>query len=148
MTHNHLHTFLLKEGVPVEHLPKVITISKQNLVPMMEGYAKKNTTKKFYICVCNSGHEVSCKDYSWMFSGWSIRVEGQSVLLMKGDWKFDIAQIPVSQDVLFVISKRTNQNELAYCRSDMVCFSRSTNKLIKKPKHNETNRKNNKNKNK
>lgn len=146
MVHNNLHTFLLKEGVPLESLPKLITISKQNLVPMMEGYAKKNPTKKIYICVCNSGHKISCKDCSWMFSGWSIRIDGQNAIFMKGDWKFDIAQIPVSQDILFVISKRTNQNELAYGRSDMVCFSRSANKLVKKPKHNETNRKSNKNK--
>jgi hypothetical protein len=142
MLYNDLHIFLLNEGVPQESLPKVIVIPKQHLVPMMEGYAKENKTKEFYICVCNSGHDVCCKNWSWTFSGWSIRVEGRKVLFLKGDWEFNISQIPIFQNVLFIVSKRTKQNELAQFRGDMICFSSSRKKLMRKTRNNETQRKN------
>lgn len=142
MPNNDLHLFLRKEGIPEESLPKLIVVSKSNLVPIMEGYAKENKTKNFYLCVCNSGHDICCKDWSWSFSGWSIRVEGREVVFFKGNWVFNISQIPVFQNVLFIVSKRTKQNESAYCRGDMLCLSRNSDKLIKRPKHNETQRKN------
>ncbi|MFA6255635.1 MAG: hypothetical protein WC606_00495 [Candidatus Absconditabacterales bacterium] len=139
MLDNDLHRFLLQQGIPQESLPKLIVVSKHDLVPIMEGYDKENRTKNFYICVCNSGHDVCCNNSNWTFSGWNIRVNGCNVVFFKGEWVFDITKIPIFQNILFIVSKRTKENELAR-RRDMVFFSNDRKKLIKKSKRNETER--------
>lgn len=138
---NHLHAFLVEQGIPLEGLPTLIQISKHNLVPIMEGYNKENKSKNFYICVCTSGHDVCCGDWEWTHSGWVIRVQGKQVMFFKGDWTFDITQIPIFQDTLFVVSKRTKVSESALSRSDILCVSKNRKHLVKKKKTPETNRK-------
>lgn len=137
---NELHLFLLEEGIPEVSLPKLILVSKDALIPIVEGYNKEAKTKKFYICVCNSGHDVFCKDWEWSYSGWNIRVIGKKALFFKGDWEFDISQFPIFQNILFIVSKRTKENEIACFRADMFCFSKSRKRLIGRVTHTETNR--------
>lgn len=137
---NHLHAFLVENGVPLEGLPILIQISKHNLVPIMEGYNKENKSKNFYICVCTSGHDVNCGNWEWTHSGWVIRVQGKQVVFSKGDWVFDITQIPIFQNTVFVVSKRTKVNESALSRSDILCVSKNRKCLVRKRNHPETNR--------
>ena len=140
---NNLHVFLTKQGIPVKGLPRLIEMSKHNLVPIMEGYKKENRSKKFYVCVCTSGHDVSCGNWAWTHSGWVIRVEGKDVLFSKGEWKFNISQIPIFQNTLFIVSKRTKVSECAQDRCDMICISKNRKKLQRGNKYIETNRKRN-----
>jgi hypothetical protein len=140
---NNLHTFLKEQGIPTHNLPTLIPIPKHILVPIMEGYKKQNKSKKFYICVCTSGHDVSCGDWEWAHSGWIIRVKGKNVLFSKGDWEFNLTEIPIFDDILFVVSKRTKVNESAQSRSDVLCITKNRKKLSKQSKPAETNRKKN-----
>lgn len=141
MEENSLHLFLAEKGIPIDALPKLVSVQKSDLVRLVDGYNNEKRTKVFYICVCNSGHDICCSDWDWVFSGWSIRVVGKQVLFFKGAWKFSISQIPVFQDLLFVVSQRTKVNELAQDRKDIVCFSHNRKKLLRKTKSSETKRK-------
>jgi hypothetical protein len=138
---NRLHVFLREQGIPTENLPTLISISKNNLVPIMEGYKKENKGKNFYICVCTSGHDVNCGNWEWAHSGWIIRVKGTEVVFSKGNWEFNLTEIPIYNDILFVVSKRTKVSESAQSRSDILCVSKNRKKLYKRPKPTETNRK-------
>jgi len=129
---NHFTNFLLTQGVPEGKLPNYIRVNKSHLVPILDGYKKENHSKFFYVFVCNSGHDVSCQNYSWVFSGWNIRVSGDKVLLLKEDWVFDISQIPIFNNTIFVVSARTKKNEYAYERYDFVCYSPNRRKFIRK----------------
>ena len=141
MSENDLHLFLLEAGVPRESLPQMIIMYKSTLISIIEGYTKKTVkTKKFYICVCNSGHDVCCKGWEWAFSGWNIRVVGKRVLFYKDEWEFDVSELPIFQNIIFVISKRAKENEFVCFRGDMFCFSKNRKKLISKIKNTGTNR--------
>jgi hypothetical protein len=129
---NYFTKFLLDNGVPEEKLPNYIRVNKKDLVPILDGYKKENCSKFFYVFVCNSGHDVECQSYSWISSGWNVRVIGDKVILLKEDWTFDISQIPIFNNTIFVVSARTKKNECAYERSDFVCFSANRQKLIRK----------------
>lgn len=136
-----LHQFLLEQGIPAKWLPKLIEVPKSKLVPIMEGYAKQNKTKIFYICVCNSGHEATCADFVWDYSGWSFRVKGKKVVFFNRDWVFDISQIPVFQNTLYIVSQRTKLSECAQCRYDLLFVSTYRDKLKRKRKKVEGKRK-------
>lgn len=137
---NDLYGFLVEQGVPTTSLPLLMEVSKANLAPMITGYNKENKTKKFYLCICNSGHEAYCGGLEWSYSGWNIRVKGERVLFFKGEWEFNLFQVPISQDILFVVSKRTKVNECAQVRFDIVCVSKNRQKLVRNVQSSETNR--------
>lgn len=136
-----LYVFLTEQGVPTNHLPRLMGISKAQIIPLIDGYNKKDWTETFYLCICNSGHEVSCAQLDWMFSGWSIRVQGKEVIFFKGDWKFNLSSIPISKDILFIVSRRTKISECAQFRPDLICISQNKKKLVRKVKSPETKRK-------
>lgn len=140
---NELLEFLFSQGVPTKSLPRLTEVPKCHLMPIMEGHKKENKTELFYICVCNSGHDVWCQNIEWTYSGWNIRVKGTETIFFKGEWEFNISQIPVFQDTLFVVSKRTKVSECAQIRTDILCFSQNRKKLLRKTKKIETNRKRN-----
>ena len=141
---NDLYRFLVEQGVPIASLPVLMEVSKAKLTPMITGYNKESKTKKFYLCICNSGHETCCGELEWSYSGWNIRVKGENVLFFKGEWKFDLVKIPISQDILFVVSKRTKVSECAQIRFDIVCVSKNKQKLVRKVQRPETYRRNHK----
>jgi len=137
---NKLHAFLFEYGVPIQQLPGVNQVSKNQLVPIMEGYKKENKNKEFYVCVCTNGHDVTCANCEWFHSGWTIRVQGKNVVLFKEKWEVNISQIPIFKNVLFVVSKRTKMNEFAQNRTDFVCVISNRKKLSRRKKTSETNR--------
>ena len=142
---NDLYLFLIGQGVPEESLPKLVEVSKAQLIPIIDGYKKEDKTKKFYLCVCNSGHDICCNFWEWAYSGWCIRVKGKSVLFFKGEWEFNISHIPISQDTLFVVSRRTKTNEDTKFRADILYVSNNKKKLLRKLKKSEKNQKTGKN---
>ncbi|MCX6823209.1 MAG: hypothetical protein NTX91_04445 [candidate division SR1 bacterium] len=137
---NSLHGFLREQGIPVEELPTLIEVSPLHLVPITEGYNKKNKDQKFYVCVCNSGHNTCCGETSWTYSGWTMRISGTNVIFFKGDRIFDLTQIPLAPDILFIVSKRVFINEVAAKRCDILHVDSRRKKLQRKPKKPETNR--------
>lgn len=139
---NDLYVFLIEQGVPEVSLPRLMEVSPAHLVPIIDGYGNKDKTERFYLCICNSGHEACCGGWEWAYSGWSIRIKGKEAIFFKGEWKFNLSQLPISQDILFIVSKRTKVNECAKCRADVVCVSKDKQKLERSVKKPETNRKN------
>ena len=137
---NQLYAFLMEQGIPKKSLPKLIEISKDNLVPIMEGHTNTHKSKNFYICVCTSGHGVCCGEWEWVHSGWNIRVKGKEIIFSKGKWEIDLTTMPIFQNVLFIVSTRTNVSESAQSRSDILCVSKNRKRLYKRKKITETNR--------
>jgi len=138
---NRLHAFLLERGIPKKLLPTLIKISKDNLVPIMEGRSKKSNNKVFYICVCTSGHSVDCNGLQWGHSGWRMRVTGKEIIFTKRMRKINLIEIPIFDDVLYVVSNRTKAHENAF-RTDILCISNNRKTLSKKKSPPETNRTN------
>lgn len=140
-TENRLHAFLMGRGIPINSLPKLVQISKNHLVPIMDGYKKENKSKIFYVCVCNSGHSINCGDLEWDHSMWVIRVSGNTIVFRKKPWEFNIFELPISPNIFFVVSTRTIVNQIALDRPDIIYVNNSRDRLLSKPKRNETNRK-------
>jgi len=137
---NALHAFLRAQGVPENKLPRLITIYKEDLTPLKGGHKKEAKNKKFYLCVCCSGHSINCGDLEWQHSMWTMRVKGDAVIFRKNHWEFNITEIPVSSSIFFVVSTRTISSPSALDRSDIIYVNNCRDKLLNKPKKPETNR--------
>jgi hypothetical protein len=136
---NSFHAFLIEKGVPKKLLPSLIKVSKDNLLPIMEG-CKNNENECFYVCVCTSGHSVGVSQWKWAHSGWVMRVRGKSVIFSRHKREMNITEIPIFNDVIFVVSKRTQANETAQDRTDIVCVLSNRKKLVRNRKKPETQR--------
>jgi hypothetical protein len=121
LINNELLNYLYEQGVPIKSLPKLIKTVPADLPEIMIG-RKKVGRDAIHICVCNSGHDVY-KKLGWNHSGWNIRVKGKKTLFFKGDYVFDISQIPVFLDTIFVVSLRAKKSEPARIRADLLFFT-------------------------
>lgn len=142
-----LNVFLLSQGIPSTSLPHFMELSSGHLVPLIDGYRKKDKAQTIYVCVCNSGHVAFCGPLEFSFSKWSFRVIGKEVYFCKGNWKFKLSEIPVSPNVFFIVSRRTKVNEFAGKRADMGCVSPNKQVLQRKVKGPESQRSGNQKRN-
>jgi hypothetical protein len=130
---NHLHSFLIENGVPEKELPKGIEVSKADFVALLKGYNKENKSKKFYVYVCTSEHNIQYSGFVFSHSGWSIRKTTDKILFSKGTLEFNISDIPSFNDVIILVSRRTKIHESMMMRSDIVCMMQDRKSLLQKP---------------
>ena len=100
----------------------------------------------FHIFVCNSGHDVSSKEFEdtqkFVFSNFKIRIEDQNpVLIFEETILYDFLNIPIQSNVLYWVSYKTKTHKTLKNRCDVFCLldGELTNKIIS-PK-NKTNKK-------
>jgi len=135
-----LNVFLLSQGVLQTSLPHFMELSSVHLIPLIDGYRRKDKEKTIYVCVCNSGHVAFCGPLELSFSKWSFRVIGMEVFFCKENWKFKLSEIPISSNVFFIVSRRTKVNEFGGKRADLCCVSPNKQILQRRVKGSETQR--------